>query len=792
MTRLDSLISSARGIYGTVLRPVPFFLLLGLIMFSLPTVVWGQDVLNGWQELGGKTLIPVSDQGVNELSWSFTYGKDPSVLVRVADSPWQTAKELTFSIRSDRAGRLFLRLDQKGGKIFLTNFDVTQDWRQVRLAYADFDPFGATSGTVDPASIDRVYLVDLNGSDGGVQGGRQVFIKNLAFNAQETAGNSLPLVAFDATGKLLNRKQFEALGTSGGRWCYLSDSQGAALPMKLGEKSLVVDGNTVNVPAITTEATVPATLEVLYWPVGDDFKVRLQADGNGAGIQKALRQGVILVNLELARTRYLALTKYVQGTTQGKFDQQLRQIGDTLAAIDPQSPLQQQAATADRLLLQMLTISRDAVRLVSRTAVAKLLAPGPEVQVPTPKPGTLAPGTQVTVQLYDPAFRLGMGQGFGFVTKHETPENVDRYYTDLRARGFNMVTLPLYWDQIMDAQGKYTQWQDVLRFDTLARLGYTMHAHGFVQSGMPAAAKTLKGADFLAEAERHTDKLATDLLKRYDGQILYWQAINEPASNAFGGTAIEARVKMVSDLIGNLRTVIPGATVVVNDYDWERGLEADRPDSLRTITGTIPFYRALMKQANRPDVLAVEWYPGCRVNRPEFKVDLAEPCMDLLEADTYWDRFIALGRPLIFTESNFPGSMKSDDKNGYAWGRWNAEAQAQAAVDTFMLALSKPEVWGWVWWSITDDEPWNPDGGLYTSQGKSKPVLDRLTAEVATLKKAQTMRVGTSGSLPLPLLPGTWRISVDNGPSWFIVRSRDGKLALQEDVSRPNIQAISF
>lgn len=757
-----------------------FILFIWMAALSLPSFASEDDALRGWQELNGKALTPLSEQVPSEVLWTFSYGKEPSVLMRTADNRWKTALEISFSIRSDKPGRLFLRIDQDGGKIFLTSFDVTQKWRKLTLPYADFQPFGLTFGKIEPARIAHVYLVDLNGSDGGAEGTRQVFFKELTFHDQAGNGPSgrLPLVAFNSAGHILSIKEFEAMGTSGGRWCYLSDEQGAARPMEISKQKLLVDGEQVTVPMLVTESTIPAMLEILYWPVGDTFKVRLKAEGNKDGIQGSLRQGAILINLELAKSRHFALSQYVKGG-KVKFTEPLQRIGKTLDNIDPYSPLRQQAAIADQLLLEMLNLSRDAVRSSSRDAIASLLEPGPATQIPTPQAGALPPGSLVTIQLEDPAFRIGIGQGFGFVTKPATPDTVDKYYTDLRDLGFNMSTLPLYWDKIIDKNGNYTPWRDTLRFDTLARLAYTLHAHGFVQSGMPASAKKLKGEAFLAEAKRHTTKVATDLLDRYGDRVEYWQAINEPSSNAFGGTSIESRLTMVSDLIKHLRNTIPQATVVVNDYDWERGLEAERPATTRTITGTIPFYKELMKKDNKPDVLAVEWYPGCRVDRPEFRVDLAEPCMDLLDASFYWDRFITLGRPLLFTESNFPGSMRDNDRNGYAWGRWSAEAQAQAAVDTFLLALSKPEILGWVWWSITDDEPWNSDGGLYTSRGLKKPVLERLATEISALKKITTVRVEADGSLALPRMPGTWRISVNNGSSWLINRSRTGELSLK-------------
>jgi hypothetical protein len=759
--------------------------LFALTWLALPTM--GAEPLSGWKEQSGTLSIASQAGGAEVLTWQFDYGKEPAVLMREADASLKSAVAIAFPMRSDRDGRLFLRVDQEDRKIFTTHFDVTREWRQISCTFADFQPFGTTTGKIDPARIDRIYLVDLNGSDGGQRGTRTVLQKELIFHktavAVGTPDSLFPLVAFDADGRVLDLKGFEARGTSGGRWCYLSDAQGAAISVKIVEQPATVDKAEVMVPTLVIESATPATLVILYWPVGSEYKICLQVNGSGEGLRKALLGGVVPVNLELARTRHRLLSTYAGGD-KGRLAGPLQRIAEELKQAAAEPSMRKQAAEADRLLLEMLNLSRDAVLATAKAAVDAQLAPGPEETVPTPKADLLPPGSRVTVHLEDPAFRIGMGQGFGFVTKKASPETVDRYYTELRQEGFNMVTLPLYWDQIVDEDGNYTKWQDTLRFDTLARLGYTLHAHGFVQAGMPAHVRSLKGDDFLRAAKKHTAKLAIDFQRRYGDKIILWQAINEPASNSFGGSTAVQRIGMVSDLIGHMRQVIPGAKVVVNDYDWERGVEAERPMSLRTITGTIPFYRKLMKAAQRPDVLAVEWYPGARVNRPEFRVDIAEPCMDLLDASLYWDRFIAMGRPLIFTESNFPGSMESTDRNGYAWGRWTPKTQAQAAEDTFLLALSKPQIMGWVWWSITDDEPWNPEGGLFTAGANRKPVLEKLADAIASLKKPQTFTVATAGKLPLPRLPGTWQINVEGGASWIVIRDRSGKLALMTGTDR--------
>lgn len=757
------------------------FLLLALTLGALALLlapVQGKELLANWQVGDDSGNISYSGNETRELIWAYRYGRKPAVLRQTSHDAWQKTRGIDFSIRSDRVGRLFLRIDQTDGRIFLCHFSVSKEWRQKHLAYAEFTPFGNTSGQVAPSRIRAIYLVDLNGPDGGFTGHRSVWIKQMQpwHSEGDNKTAAIPLLAYDSRGDIITLKGFKSRGLSGGRWCYLSGPDGNSLPMQLRETKGMVGGRSRKLPTVITDKNKPAALEILYWPVGEQYKVRLQANPDGRGIGATNTAGYLHLNLALAQTRYRILCDYVE-QHRLKWTKQLAVAGDRLADIERETDPRSQAARADELLLDLLNLSRDVVRQHAAARLEELLATGEEVAVPAPAPDLLKKGQRVTIGLEDPAFRIGMGEGFGFVWHKTPPARIDAFYTELRRAGFNMVTLPLYWDQVVDAEGRPTQWQDTLRFDTLARLGFTLHAHGFVQSGMPDAVRPLKGTAFVEAGKKHMTDLAGRLAGRYGKQMILWQAVNEPASNAFGGSTVEERIGMVSDFICHMRTLLPEARVVVNDYDWERGIEAGRELSDRSIIGTLPFYRELLKAPNRPDLLALEWYPGARVERPEFRVDLSEPCMDLLDTSLYWDRFLDLGLPLIFTESNFPGSMRKNDLNGYAWGRWDRASQAQAAVDTLILALSKPDIHGLVWWSVTDNEPWNRNGGLFTAEGNPKPVFKAISAQIQRLKEAKTVTVKASGKLPVPALPGIWRIKIEGGPTWRIERDRSGKIS---------------
>lgn len=85
---------------------------------------------------------------------------------------------------------------------------------------------------------------------------------------------------------------------------------------------------------------------------------------------------------------------------------------------------------------------------------------------------------------------------------------------------------------------------------------------------------------------------------------------------------------------------------------------------------------------------------------------------------------------------------------------------------------------GWTWWSITDAEPWNREGGLYTASGQPKPVLRNLTGAFNGLKRPIEMAMSKEGKLRLPRMPGVYRITTGRDQSWDIKRSRSGTVDL--------------
>ncbi len=158
-------------------------LLLGSVVSAGPQ----RDVIGPeqWVALSGRLTMEREAGGVAGFRWHIVYGKEPTVITCTAGSAWKAIGRLSFEVRSDRDGPLFIRFDQSDKKIFLTYFDVSQSWQRIALTSADLRPFGdGATGQMDAALIDRVFLVDLNGSDGDARGERTVWVRDMSVGTE--------------------------------------------------------------------------------------------------------------------------------------------------------------------------------------------------------------------------------------------------------------------------------------------------------------------------------------------------------------------------------------------------------------------------------------------------------------------------------------------------------------------------------------------------------------------------------------------------------------------------------
>ncbi len=729
------------------------------------------------------------DQG-GIFSWEYGYNAEPAVLTGNTDAPWRQSSRIYFEVRSDREGALVLRFNQTNGKVFYSVFTPTQEWQAISFYPKDMIPFDSASNEpMDVSLLEHIFIADMNGPDHGKSGDRTVWMKN--FSLKETIQTDpdvvpeIPLLAYGPGGRLLTEQDFKAMGVSAGQWFFATDSKHSPVKVTVKTGTIKLDGEPASVPVLIPSSTSPLTLEILFWQAGESYKLWLRADGRGKGIQNSLINGSILLNLELAHTRLNELLSS-DYTKDKALSAQLNRMKIQLEGLDPLESTKECAQKADLILKQLLDISQKSVAAQSRERVMKRLTPKNRVILPFSMKSDL--NNQPWVQLVEPDFRIGVVQSFGFEDPQET-NSIPEYYAKLRETGFNHFVLPLFWDKIVDEKNKFTHWEDILQIPELVSLGYTLHTHAVIQAAKPKFIEKQRGEEFRLSAEQHLAKVFKTYQQDYGSSMHLWEIVNEPSSNIYGGYRVKDRVRLVEALIAAHRNMAPDAKVMVNDYDWQRGIDAQVPWEKKRITGTLLFYQALLKTANPPDVLGLEWYPGLSVNQPAYGIQLFEPCKDLLDTGIAWDQLLSLGLPVMISEFSVPDRMAPSGKNGYAWGKWDMEVQARAAVDSFFLALSKPGITGWVWWGITDKEPWNTGGGLFDSQGLPKPVLEHLGKAISSLKKPLKTTINISNQISMPSVPGIYRIFFSNTPeSGRLVRlsktaSGEFTLALENQIS---------
>ncbi len=748
-------------------------LLISLMSFSPQWAFAKTKYLSGWAPNTGTVNIQNSGSGEPSLVWRFNYREDSCFLLRRADGEWKKMTRLSFKVKSDRAAPLFLRFDLDDGRIFILPFFCDTKWNRIDVDPDKLVPFGGATGRFNPEHLKSVFIVDLNGKDNGLTGERTVQLSDISFNSGSASGEKrLKIIAYDLQGRLMSTDDFRKQGLSADQWCFLTDSQGNSVPFSVRDENVRINEVSGKAPVIRFASGEGVRLEILFWQSDQDHKVWLSADNSGSGLEKT-EGDTLFLNRELVLTRMKDLERFARLENQPRVNRELSGFMNQVKAASTKASVPSQAREYNRILGRLLAFSRQAVNSFSDQRIADLLTPSGNYKI-SGLNGSLKAGQQISVRLVDPEFRIGFGQSFGFVPFSKQPERVRKFYDILQKAGFNHADMPLFWDQVVDNRGRFTHWEDIFQFDYLVKNNFTLLAHGLIQTGMPDNVRKMHGRKFKEAAKHHLSQMVKRLSGLYGDKIILWEVVNEPSSNPWGNLNVSQRQELVLDLCKTLKTQLPGAVSMVNDYDWQRGEELS-PALKGRITGTLQFYRGLMGEKYSPDVLGIEWYPGVRVKQPRFGVDMAEPCMDILDTYFYWKRLLTLGKPLFITESGFPGTMSSKDKNGYAWGRWDSRSQARAAVDTLSLAIAMDRVTGWVWWGVTDGEPWNVQGGLLDNSGASKPVLESIASKVSSLKTDYQVQVSEPGKLPLPAMPGRYCIDAGQKVEYLIDKNAKGQ-----------------
>ena len=709
-----------------------------------------------------------TNQGTTEVSgdvlhWSYNLlTTDANYMTRAADAEWQAMNGISFYCMSDVLGSLFLRFDQSDGNVFLYAFQADTVWGRFMISLDEFEPAAGSTGRLNPSLITNIYFVDNNGRDGTLAGSRNVYFKNFKFTFK-----NIKLIGFDADGYVRTIDDYEDLGLSAERWCFLADENGTSIQFGLADSTAEVDGANVTAPNIMFDDNVTGVeLNVLYWPVGDDYKIWLKTDYKGQGLETYPDDNLNL-NFELAYTRQQEIYSY--GDIEGD-------INATQTALDFKNQLdaltgteKQIAADADAILKDELDYSKVQLNKGATERIEAKLEPSVNATA-SDLFGSVADGTEVKIHLKEPAFRIGFGQSFGFESLKYDPEIVKYLYNILKSYGFNHADMALFWDQVVDKYGDWTTWEDMFCFDYLRDNGFTLLPHGIIQTGQPDNVKKLTGQDWVDAAKDHLAKMIDHIEPDYGSAIDYWEIANEPSMNEWGDLSVDERITMLGELHNIFLGELPDKLSLINDYDWQRGWSA-YPQTADKILNLVPFYKRFIDSGNGTEVLGLEWYPGARVKQPEFGLDMAEPCKDMLDTYFFWHEVLDIGRPVFIVEAGVPGAMSSNDKNGYAWGKWSEQTQAEAGRDLLRLAMSIDDMMGFVWWGITDKEPWNYYGGLFGQYYRPRDIMRYIRSFYFSLQATHTTTV-SNGNVEMPTLDGRYCTKVDG--QWYIVTVDDG------------------
>jgi endo-1,4-beta-xylanase len=203
-------------------------------------------------------------------------------------------------------------------------------------------------------------------------------------------------------------------------------------------------------------------------------------------------------------------------------------------------------------------------------------------------------------------------------------------------------------------------------------------------------------------------------------------------------------------LVGRYRGRIRHWEVVNEAHDWADVIHLDHaqmieaarlacelthrtdPTVRRLISGTEPFgvYASAGAREDGSRVADRHWTPHtyfrdlirAGVEFETIGVQIYVPYRDLTDVIAMLERFEALGKPVVITELGVPGRpIVGDISHAWTW-----EQQADWAEQMYSLLMSRPNIAGVLWYDLTDQWAFLPEGGLLDELAHPKPAYERV------------------------------------------------------------------
>jgi len=352
----------------------------------------------------------------------------------------------------------------------------------------------------------------------------------------------------------------------------------------------------------------------------------------------------------------------------------------------------------------------------------------------------------VTVEQTGHAFLFGCNI-YAFDRFKTAAENAT--YKQRFADLFNYATLGFYWRAYEPERGKprYAYTDTVVAW---------CREHGIRMKGHPLLWGHEAGVPRWSDGQPAPDlqkARVQEIVRRYRGQITFWEVVNEPT---------HCRQVPVDGPYRWAHEADPTAHLILNDY--------------LVFTDGNPVFQAFLKQAKADGVP----YHGLGIQAHEprttwFPVDRVQRILDA---------YARVGKAIHITE--FEPQSGGKPIVGARQGTWDEAAQAEFAERFYRVCFGNPAVVAITWWDLADGHSWLPGGGLVRKDLSPKPVYERLRRlihqEWTTRAAGPTDRTGT---FRLRGYHGTYRVTVEAAG-----KAATAECVLQKD--KPNAWTVTL
>lgn len=285
---------------------------------------------------------------------------------------------------------------------------------------------------------------------------------------------------------------------------------------------------------------------------------------------------------------------------------------------------------------------------------------------------------------------------------------------DLLQKHFDLVVMPMQWSVLAPTKGKY-DWDHTDRWMAWAQDNQVKVVAGPLvdmnAGGLP---------DWVAkdgDPERVSD-LAYDhveqVVARYGdviGMFCTTSGVNTNTACHFNRKQMVSLERSLSVLVRQGRR---GRRVMIELGQPFGEYLSTQPDALSPFV----YLDQLVQEGIRLDAVGLRMLFGAAQSGMVTR--------DLMQISRLLDRFFLLEMPVLLTNTGVP-SEQIDAGGGWWFEPWSEDRQARWASRLMPLALSRPYIESIFWTDLYDHEGTTPVcSGLLTSQGKPKPVLQRM------------------------------------------------------------------